>query len=61
LSEGTPWGDSPTCYAPSGAKNASLMLIASLPRNDPELALAALAGGEDVANVHIDHRSQVGV
>jgi hypothetical protein len=35
------------------------VLIASLPRNDPELACAALAGGADVLKVHINlqHRA----
>ena len=30
------------------------VLIASLPRNDPELARAALAGGADVLKVHLN-------
>ncbi len=40
-------------------KERSLALIASLPRNDPDLAQAALAGGADVVKVHIhlQHRA----
>lgn len=35
-------------------QNKKLTLIASLPRNDPELARAALNGGADVVKVHIN-------
>ncbi len=37
-----------------------LVLIASLPRNDPALAQAALAGGADVLKVHIDLHHHAG-
>ena len=36
------------------AQKRSMLLIASLPRNDPELARAAFDAGVDVAKIHIN-------
>jgi hypothetical protein len=38
----------------AGAKQRPLVLIASLPRNDPELARAAFDAGADLAKIHIN-------